>query len=76
MEDVIEKNESENQVKSFNDEIITKNQQTEGQMNHYENGDDEIKDKENLNPNKEENASNNIQRRHDEPSELSFEICE
>ena len=72
MEDVKEKNESENQVKTFNDE--TKNQQTE--MNH--NDSDVIKDKENSNPNKEESETNNIQqaRRHDEPSELSFEICE
>lgn len=73
MEDVREKNESENQVKTFNDEILA-NQQTK--MNH--DNSDEIKDKENSNPNKEENETNNIQqsRRHDEPSELSFEICE
>lgn len=73
MEDVREKNESENQVKTFNDEILA-NQQTK--INH--DNSDEIKDKENSNPNKEENETNNIQqsRRHDEPSELSFEICE
>lgn len=73
MEDVREKNASENQVKTFNDEILA-NQQTK--MNH--DNSDEIKDKENSNPNKEENETNNIQqtRRHDEPSELSFEICE
>lgn len=73
MEDVREKNASENQVKTFNDEILA-NQQTK--MNH--DNSDEIKDKENSNPNKEENETNIIQqtRRHDEPSELSFEICE
>ena len=32
-------------------------------------------DKENANPNAEKKASKDTQRRHDEPSELSFEIC-
>lgn len=78
MEDVVEINASENQVKTTNDETLTKNQQTEGQMTQMNHDDDEIKDKENNNPNMEETALNNLQqqRRHDEPSELSFEICE
>lgn len=35
-----------------------------------------VPDKENSNPNKETNVNNEPQRRHDEPSELKFEICE
>lgn len=68
MEDEIEQQTCESNEKITNDE----NQQFEGQMNHIQHN-----DKENSNPNKENSKSNNIQqRRHDEPSELSFEICE
>lgn len=65
--------ESERKIENFevlektkNDEIKTENQSNGGQMIHQN-------DKENANPNKE-TTENNI-RRHDEPSELSFEIC-
>jgi len=40
-----------------------------------ENGLNGILDKENTNPNAEKKVSKDTQRRHDEPSELSFEIC-
>lgn len=53
-------------TKTESDEIKKPNQLNGGQMNHRT-------DKENENPNTE-NKENNI-RRHDEPSELSFEIC-
>lgn len=52
--------------KTKSDEIKTSNRLNGGQVLHQQ-------DKENEAPNKE-NAENNI-RRHDEPSELSFEIC-
>lgn len=56
--------------KTKSDEIITSNLSNGawngGNMNHQE-------DKENEAPNKEN--INNVIRRHDEPSELSFEIC-
>jgi hypothetical protein len=52
--------------KTKSDEIKTSNQSNGGQIIH-QNG------KENVNPNKE-NIESKI-RRHDEPSELSFEIC-
>jgi hypothetical protein len=64
--------ESERKVENFqlseNSESDTKatNLTNGGQMTHNEN-------KENANPN-EESAETKI-RRHDEPSELSFEIC-
>jgi hypothetical protein len=53
-------------VKTKSDEIKNTNHSNGGQSLH-QNG------KENANPNKE-NKTNNV-RRHDEPSELSFEIC-
>lgn len=65
--------ESERKVENFeileeikNDEIKPSNQSNGGQMIHRN-------DKENDNPNKDNTEQ--IIRRHDEPSELSFEIC-
>lgn len=65
--------ESDRKVENFevvakmkSDEIKPSNQTNGGQVIHQI-------DKENDNPNKE-NSEQNI-RRHDEPSELSFEIC-
>lgn len=65
--------ESERKIDNLEDFEKTKSEETKkpnqlngGQMNHHT-------DKENENPNTE-NKENNI-RRHDEPSELSFEIC-
>lgn len=69
--------ESEHKVENFDefsdefektksDEIKQPNQLNGGQMNHQSN-------KENGNPNVENKE--NVVRRHDEPSELSFEIC-
>ena len=43
-----------------------------GNNEHHINGN---QDKENANPNGGKKASKETQRRHDEPSELSFEIC-
>ena len=54
--------ESENLDKSYADENM-------------ENGINGTLDKENANPNTEKKVSKDTQRRHDEPSELSFEIC-
>lgn len=54
--------ESENLDKSYADEKM-------------ENGINGTLDKENDNPNTEKKVSKDTQRRHDEPSELSFEIC-
>lgn len=61
-----------------NDEILKQQQKVEGQMNHDKNN-GVLKDKENAIPNMLETngeINNKPQRRHDEPSELSFEICE
>lgn len=67
MDDEIEQKSCEIQEEILNDE----NQQIEGQMNHNQHS-----DKENSDLIKEKSKTNNIQeRRHDEPSELSFEIC-
>lgn len=63
-ERMIENYEELDRTKS--DEIKTTNHTNGGQMIHSI-------DKENANPNNE-STENNI-RRHDEPSELSFEIC-
>ncbi|XP_070500407.1 TBC1 domain family member 20 [Chironomus tepperi] len=58
--------ESENLDKSYADEKM-ENGKTENHING-------TLDKENSNPNVEKKASKDTQRRHDEPSELSFEI--
>lgn len=65
--------ESERKIENYevlpaskNDEIQTSNHTNGGQMIHQN-------DKENANPNTDK-TENNV-RRHDEPSELSFETC-
>lgn len=71
MEEEIKQKTCENHEKILNGETSNENQQLEGQMNHNQHN-----DKENSDPNEVKSSSNNIQqRRHDEPSELSFEIC-
>jgi hypothetical protein len=72
MEDEIEQRSCESLEKNSNDETPNEKQQIEGQMNHNQHS-----DKENSDPNREDSKLSNIQqqRRHDEPSELSFEIC-
>ncbi len=68
MEDEKEQKNSEIREKTSSDETPNK----EGQMNH-----NQQTNKENSDPNLEKKSLNDIQqRRHDEPSALSFEICE
>lgn len=65
--------ECERKVENFEEFALTKNDEIKNK--NHSNGGDLIhkNDKENANPNKE-NTTKNV-RRHDEPSELSFEIC-
>lgn len=65
MECEVERKDCENldKNKNFSDEKMVEN--------HINN----VQNKENSNPNMENGVNNEPQRRHDEPSELSFEIC-